>query len=97
MSTETTGPVIVAKSDLVGDYVYEFKEEVLSAIETERNELVIDLSNVQILSSSAIGVLARAVNTLSPSNRAVVLRGVSPDILRVLNLMGVTPFFKIQS
>jgi anti-anti-sigma factor len=96
MTTKAVEANVVAEQDLVGDYVLEFKDSILAAIDSGENNLVIDMTNVQILGSSAIGVLASAVNTLKLSQGTVTLKGLSPDILRVLKLMGMTRTFNIQ-
>ena len=95
MATNLVEPHIIVERDLVGDYVFEFKEQVLSALETGGLELIIDMSNVRLMGSSAIGVLGSAVNTMKLSNGTVGLKGLNPDILRVLKLMGMTKTFKI--
>lgn len=96
MSINTTQANITVEQDLVGDYVFVFKQELLSAVESGASDLVIDMALVRILGSSAIGVLACAVNTLKLSGGTITLQHLNPDILRVLKLMGMTKTFVIQ-
>lgn len=93
ITTELQEAVMATRMQRIG---LEFKESILSVIDSGESNLVIDMSKVQILGSSAIGVLASAVNTLKLSRGTVTLRGLSPDILRVLKLMGMTRTFIIQ-
>lgn len=56
----------------------------------------VDLVNVQILSSSAIGALISAHNTLRSRNRKLVVRNASGDVGRLLKLMGLDRHFDIH-
>ena len=64
----------------------------------EAEPLVLDLSNVYFIDSSGLRVLLsasrRAANTSAGS---VTLRGVGPEITRILDITGTNEQFRIES
>ena len=58
-------------------------------------DVVVDLSSIQVLSSSAIGALIAGHNALRAKGRRLRVEGVSDGIRRLMRLMGLDRHFDI--
>lgn len=64
-------------------------ETVARAIEFDDADVVVDLSAVDFMDASTIGVLVRARTILAKRSRSLTLRAPSTSAVRVLGLCGV--------
>lgn len=60
-------------------------------------DIIINLENVSTIDSSAIAMLVKFMQRLSRSKRKMTLINVAPDVLKILNLVNLSKFFKIIS
>lgn len=58
-------------------------------------EVVVDLSSIQVLSSSAIGALIAGHNALRAKGRRLRVEGVSDGIRHLMRMMGLDRHFDI--
>ena len=61
----------------------------------EDGDVVVDLSSIQILSSSAIGALIAGHNALRAKGRRLRVEGVSAGIRHLMRMMGLDRHFDI--
>lgn len=71
-------------------------EKINEITDAGRFRIVLDLQDLDFISSAGLRVLIGAQKTCKRYNRGeVVLANVQPNILSALDLAGFTPFFKI--
>ena len=64
-------------------------ETMSRAIAFDDGDVVVDLSAVEFMGASTIGILVRARTILAKRSRSLTLRSPSPRALRVLGLCGL--------
>ncbi len=69
-------------------------EEVLK--KTNQHLVLLDLSAVQSISSSAFGALVDFTRRLQLIERTLILLHPSPDCRHVMDLLNLRPFFNVQ-
>jgi anti-sigma B factor antagonist len=67
----------------------EFKERTMRAIEQGKRRLVIDLSEVSFLDSTALSVLVGALRRLRPFGGAIAIVSAEPDVRRLFEITGL--------
>lgn len=74
----------------------EFKERVIQVIEQGKTHLVIDLTNVSFIDSTALGVLVGALKRVRPDGGSIAV--VAPDerIRGLFEMMGLDAAFAIH-
>jgi anti-sigma B factor antagonist len=72
-----------------------FREELVSVVEKGIDRLIIDLSQVSIMNSSAIGVLILARDKLKKRNGGVILCGMQHLLAEIFSRMHLDSFFKV--
>lgn len=72
--------------------VARFRVAVDQALAAEPEQLVLDLRDLTFLASAGVSELLRA-NSRHP---AVVLRGTRREVLRVIEIAGLLPYFRLQ-
>lgn len=76
----------------------EFREVVDSTMEEMRGiNLIIDLSNVNFIDSSGLGVILGRFRKITAKEGQIVLVGLNPNIKRILDLSGVLSFIPVCS
>jgi stage II sporulation protein AA (anti-sigma F factor antagonist) len=63
------------------------------AMSLDESDVVVDLSDVEFMDASTIGVILRTREFLRPRSRAVFLRAPSPSARRILNVSGLADVF----
>ena len=83
--------VVEAKGSLVGgEETDELRSVVADFVEQGNKKLVIDLSKVTYLNSTAIGVLVQSHTTYSRNNGKVVLCGINKNINNIFVITKLT-------
>jgi len=72
-----------------------FRQYVADALEGSDGRVTIDCSPVEFIDSSGVGALLHVNNLLPEERRPVILKGVAPSVLSVLELVRVHGFFEI--
>lgn len=96
-----TDPQDTAVVPLTGELDIAVADEVrrrgLAALEQPGiRTLVLDLTDVTFVDSSAIGALVEIRNAANPAGVAVTLRNVSSSIRRTVEIMGLTDLFLLD-
>ncbi len=71
------------------------KDFIRNLIDTGDRSLIVDLSNVTFLDSSALGVLVTAMKTARAVGGDVRLCGLSPQLQQILELTRLTRVFDV--
>jgi anti-sigma B factor antagonist len=72
-----------------------FRHYVADALEGMTGRVSIDCSEIDFIDSSGVGALLHVNNLLPEERRPVILSGVSPSVLSVLELVRVHRLFEI--
>jgi anti-sigma B factor antagonist len=78
--------------DLSG--VAEFQNSLVRAIEAGARKIVMDVSAVQYVSSSGLGVFALALKQLQPLGGEMVFAGANSHIRHILQIVGFEKLFR---
>ncbi|BCU79579.1 STAS domain-containing protein [Luteolibacter sp. LG18] len=73
-----------------------FRTFAAGALVEDDQRVVIDCSAVEFIDSSGVGALLHVNNLLPEEKRPVILRGITPAVLTVLELVRVHRFFEIE-
>lgn len=73
----------------------QFREEVIGIIDAGVQKLVIDLSKVNVMNSSGLGVLILARDMLQKKGGMIVLCGLLPMMKEIFTRMHLDSFFTI--
>jgi anti-sigma B factor antagonist len=80
--------VVAVAGDLDAVTVQQFRDELMRQVPAARRRLVVDLSGLQFMDTSAIHVLVRVNNRVMAGGGLLVLAGAQPVVARVLSLAG---------
>jgi anti-sigma B factor antagonist len=86
---------IAPDKDIVAGEVQNFKSEILGLISEKSDQILIDMSNVEMIDSTGIGVFICAQNSLKKINGALKVENVSPDILKMFKIMRLDKHFEV--
>lgn len=73
------------------------KQELLAALEDNVLQLVVDMSGVHFIDSSALGVLIGGVKRLKPLGGKLVLVSVDENVNWILQITGLNSVFEIYA
>ncbi len=88
--------IITPGMDIVASTAETFKSQILSAIDSSQNEVVIDLIGVEMVDSVGIGVIIAAHNTLSQAGRKLQVVNVTQDIYNLFTTMRLNRRFTVK-
>jgi anti-sigma B factor antagonist len=97
VKTQETDNGVVIKLEgekMLGYSANDFHEAIENAIEKNKKKIVIDLSNVQFISSWGIGILMYGYTTTTNYGGVFRLAAVSEKIIEVLTKIKVDNFFE---
>lgn len=94
---EMGGVVVEVAGYLDAHTVVGFEEQMNSLIEAGASRIVVDLEQLNYISSAGIGVLIGLVQRLRRSEGDLVLVRPSSKVYKILDLLGFTDIFKIAS
>lgn len=72
------------------------RADLLSSIEGSQGDIVVDLSNVEFMDSTGLGVLLGALRRLAEDRRSLELVLAAPTVLRVFEVTGLDHVFNIR-
>lgn len=75
----------------------QFKEILLKGIEEGATHVVIDLSDVTFIDSTALGVLVSGAKRVRPRNGSLDIICVDENIIRILEITGLDRVFGVHS
>lgn len=73
------------------------REEFLRLVGLGRYQVIVDLSGVEFLDSTGLGVLVAGLKRLRDNGGDLVLAGPEPRILRLFEITGLTKVFVIHA
>ncbi len=85
----------IIKEDIVADKVAILRKEILDVIAEEKSDVIIDLSNVEMIDSSGIGVIISTQNSLKKDGKSLKVIGVSANITKMFKIMRLDSHFEI--
>lgn len=84
------------KNKLLGTEAVEFQDSVLDTLDKGVNSIVIDLSNVEYVTSWAIGMLVHAFTTSTNRSAQFSLVGVTQKVKEILSKVKLDKIFYIR-
>ena len=88
---------IKPENDIISSNAKAFRQELLNKITGHGCEMVIDLTNVEMVDSVGLGVFIATHNALNKIDGKLVVTGTSKNIFRLFKTMGLTRHFKVIS
>ena len=82
--------------DIVASMAEDFKRELISAINDNPGDFVIDLAGVEMVDSVGIGVIIATHNTLEQVGRSLKVINVSKDVFGLFSTMRLNRRFTIE-
>jgi anti-sigma B factor antagonist len=80
--------VVAVAGELDAMTVQQFRDELMQQVPAARRQVVVDLSELQFMDTSAIHVLVSVNNRVMAGGGLLVLAGAQPVVARVLSLAG---------
>jgi len=77
------------------DVVSLFKEQVLELLDQGHNKIVFDLSMVEVMNSSGLGILILLQDRLDKQKGSLILTGLNPIMEQLFNQMKLETLFKV--
>jgi anti-sigma B factor antagonist len=96
LQSGTIGVIEVKGSLVGGEETDELRRHVLDMVEQGNKKLIIDLSKVTYLNSTAIGVLVSAHTTYSKNKGQVRLCGINKNINNIFVITKLTLVFQVS-
>jgi len=88
--------IIKPGMDIVASMAEDFKSELLTVINESSAEIVIDLSEVEMVDSVGIGVIIATHNTLNQSDRKLSVINVAKDVYGLFTTMRLNRRFTVE-
>lgn len=100
METHAVGtepPIIELEGEVDVYTAPQLKQQLVRLLESDTKELVVDLTKVDYLDSTALGVLIGGLRRMRERDGNMVLVCPSPRILRVFEITGLDKIFEIYN
>jgi anti-sigma B factor antagonist len=94
-SIESEPPVIELEGEVDVYTAPQLKQQMINLLESGAKELIVDLTKVDYLDSTALGVLIGGLKRMREREGNMVLVCPSPRILRVFEITGLDKIFEI--
>lgn len=94
-SEYTSSVQITPTDDIVASQVHELRTALCEAIDQGALQVVLDLQAVAMVDSAGLGVLISAQNTLHGHGGGLTVINVSPDLIRLFQLMRLDKHFTV--
>jgi len=88
--------VIQLTEDVTSATTDSIQREVLQYLDAGINEILFDLSDIEIVDSSGIGFFIKVQNTLKQQNGSLSLTGASDDIFSMFKIMRLDKHISIE-
>jgi anti-anti-sigma factor len=98
LSIDTAGDVSVVRvhtGKLYQNESMRFREEMLNFLGTEHKKVVLDLSRVRVMNSSAIGVVLLAADYLKGRRGRLAVGGLNPMLMELFKRMYLHTLFVV--
>jgi anti-anti-sigma factor len=95
MQTQDDGAVMLP-ARLDGRNTAEVREALTAAFDASDGDLVVDLSAVEVVDATGLGVLVGVRRRADAAGRTVVLRGTPARVRRLLNATHLTRLFVLE-
>lgn len=89
--------ILTIEGELNLDNLSELKEALNDIIQKKERHLVLEMKKVSYIDSNAIGVLHNARTKLHAANKELYINNLSPQLLEILRIMGLSfPFIMLD-
>ena len=88
--------IVTPSQDLLQSTAEGFRQELHSLVQEGTKELVIDLTNVEMIDSVGIGVLIAASNSLTKAGGKLRILNASDEVCRLFRMMRLDQHFEVQ-
>ena len=96
-ATEEDGrPVLIVEGEVDTYTSARLRDALNATLETDPDEIVLDLSSMELIDSTGLGVLVGALKKLREHDGTMVLRSPTSAVMRVLSIVGLTSYFTIE-
>jgi anti-anti-sigma factor len=95
-NTATEFRIVIEVKNFEATNVEEFRTALNREFPAEHGEIVVDLSQVEMIDSSAIGALLSIQKRLAGTDQRVILVGAKPAVLSVIELLRLHRVFRID-
>jgi anti-sigma B factor antagonist len=95
VENKDNGAILHLDGKIIGDGVARFKQAIEEQINSNINWLILDLSEVPLMDSSALGTIIMAFLRLKERKGKIVLLYAQKSILEVLNITKLDTLFEI--
>lgn len=84
---------VIIKGEIEIIYIKELKEKLTSLAEKNNKDIELDLSDVEYMDSSGVGILLNVLRILRQKGKRLYIRKLSDRVLSVLKLSSLTEMF----
>jgi anti-sigma B factor antagonist len=95
VENKDNGAILHLEGKIIGDGVARFKQAIEEQINSNINWLILDLSGVPLMDSSALGTIIMAFLRLKEKKGKIVLLYAQKSILEILNITKLNSLFEI--
>ena len=85
----------VLKGELNNQTSGQLDQAISSMLDAPGATLVLDMEGISFISSTGIGVIVKARNTLTQTGSDLTMVNVKPQVKRVFDIMQLTPILKV--
>ena len=93
--TQDNAKSIISIPDTLNAITSPFLKNTLSEVISAADEIDLDFSETGLVSSAGLRVLMQAEKNVQKSGKIMTLKNVSPEVMEVFNMTGVSKIFKI--
>lgn len=91
------GVVLITVKGFLDAYTYEeFEKTINELFEENQYRIVVDLSELQYISSAGAGVFIGAIGTAQENNGNIVILRPTPNVREVFELLGLSQIFTFK-
>jgi anti-sigma B factor antagonist len=94
VENKDNGAILHLEGKIIGDGVARFKQAIEEQISSNINWLILDLSGVPLMDSSALGTIIMAFLRLKERKGKIVLLYAQKSILEILNITKLNSLFE---
>ncbi len=79
----------------IGEGEAQLQQQIKTALDRGYESIVLDMEQVHYMDSSAVGVLASSLVTISNNNGQIALVGMKPKVRKLLQIMSFIELFQV--
>ncbi|MBW3591200.1 MAG: STAS domain-containing protein [Actinobacteria bacterium] len=88
-TVRVTGEIDMSNAPELSDFLAQL-------IQSEQQDLALDLSGIEFMDSSGLGVLVKTHQLLAEREQSLVIRSPSPQVLRTLEVSGLNNVLSVD-